>query len=317
MDYCTYYNSLNNTKREYLEIMGLDKSLMNDDYFNLIERLVNVSMWCGMTKSGSHINNYKYSFRYDFSRAFHSIAVSSLAYNLTKDKEIFLASLVHDIGTPSTSHVVDIVLGDNLNHEITEKFNYDALNRSLFFKKNFPNIDIKKISNPKNYHILDSERPTLCLDRLDGILLSSLGWTKTITVMDVYNITDNIILLENEFGNKEIAFRSKKYAEIIYDLEEIINEFINSDNDKYGMFLLKDIISYSLEKGYLTIELLKIMTDLDLFDILEKFKKNDLKLALMLDNFYNPKEISKINVLTKQRHINPLLIGGKRLYEKE
>ena len=39
--------------------------------------------------------------------------------------------------------------------------------------------------NPKRYAIVDKERPKLCIDRVDGIFLNSLSWSKCIDLGDV------------------------------------------------------------------------------------------------------------------------------------
>ena len=45
----------------------------------------------------------------------------------------------------------------------------------------FEGEDIEEVANFKNYYIVDNERPKLCADRLDGVVLNSIGWTKNIT----------------------------------------------------------------------------------------------------------------------------------------
>ena len=172
-------------------------------------RLKKIGYFCGMDYASKDIYNFsEYISRYD-----HSLSTALLVYMLTYDQKSTLAGLFHDISTPCFSHVIDYMHHDYNKQETTEKYTKKImLNDSYLIKcLKEDNLKIKDI-NFKNNTIVDSKRPTLCADRLDGIILNSLGWTKNITEDEIKASFKNGILKINVPKVKENPKANKKYT---------------------------------------------------------------------------------------------------------
>ena len=102
---------------------------------------------------------------------------------------------------------------------------YEALNiKFQLLKKD--NIPYKALTNFKKYTIVDNERPKLCADRFDGIILTGIAWTKTLSCNDIIEITSDLTVYDNEHGEKELGFKTNPNNRIVNNINEVI-EFIN------------------------------------------------------------------------------------------
>lgn len=121
-----------------------------------------------------------YSSREYISRYDHSLTVSLLVYKLTKNKIATLAGLFHDIATPCFSHVIDYMNKDYEKQESTEKYTENILMQDEYLKKCLEedNLNIDNVINFKKYTIVDNDRPKVCADRIDGVILTGIGWKK-------------------------------------------------------------------------------------------------------------------------------------------
>ena len=133
-------------------------------------RLKKVGYFCGMDYASKDI----YDFKEYISRFDHSLTVALLTYKLTKNKVMTLAGLFHDIATPCFSHVIDYMNEDFLEQESTEEYTEYIMKNDNYLKQCLKedNIDIHDIINFKKYSIVDNDRPKLCADRLDGVILT-------------------------------------------------------------------------------------------------------------------------------------------------
>ena len=120
-----------------------------------------------------------YDFTFYVSRYDHSLSTALITWKHTKNKKATLAALFHDVTTPCFSHVIDYMNKDYENQESTEIVMPSIVNDELLNKYlKEDNLNIEDIINFKKYSIVDIDRPKLCSDRIDGILLTSLVWTK-------------------------------------------------------------------------------------------------------------------------------------------
>lgn len=136
-------------------------------------RLKKVGYFCGMDYASKDI----YNFREKISRYDHSLTVSLLVYKLTKDKIMTLAGLFHDIATPCFSHVIGYMNQDYEIQESTEEYTEEILRKDNYLQKCLKedNIDIDDIIDFKKYTIVDNDRPKVCADRIDGVILTGIG----------------------------------------------------------------------------------------------------------------------------------------------
>ena len=137
-------------------------------------RLKKVGYFCGMDYASKDIYDFKELItRYD-----HSLTVALLTWKYTHDKTSTIAGLFHDIATPCFSHVIDYMNNDFINQESTEKNTGNIIMRDQFLLHCLynDNIYLNNVINFKKISIVDSERPKLCADRLDGIILTGISW---------------------------------------------------------------------------------------------------------------------------------------------
>lgn len=159
-------------------------------------RLKKVGYFCGMDYASKNIYNFKeYITRYD-----HSLTVALLTWKFTQNKKMTLAGLFHDIATPCFSHVIDYMNKDYENQESTEEYTENILKNDKYLIKCLKedNIEIEDITNFKKYSIVDNDRPKVCADRIDGVILTGISWTKDVEYDDIDKIIDNIEIYTNE-----------------------------------------------------------------------------------------------------------------------
>ena len=280
-------------------------------YLPSLIRLKKISYFCGMDYASKDIYNFKELItRYD-----HSITTALLTYKLTNDKKATIAALFHDIATPCFSHVIDYMNKDYDKQESTEEYHTKILlkEKYLSYLLSQDNLYLEDIIDFKKYSIVDNERPKLCADRLDGIILTAIGWTKNIDLKDINNIIEDININKNENNEDEIAFNNKKIANKVIKINNCINKYCHSKEDNYMMELLARITKYSIDKEYINYEELYQYTEKELFNLF--INKNDKVLNEYLLEFKTIKsnEINNINLdKVKVRNINPL-VKGKRI----
>ncbi|MEG1009785.1 MAG: HD domain-containing protein [Bacilli bacterium] len=301
---------------EYLDLISsktIPKFLPK--YLNVpsLIRLKYIGYFCGMDYASKDVYNFKEKIlRYD-----HSLSVALLTWKFTHDKKATIAGLFHDIATPCFSHVIDYMNKDYENQESTEEYTKDVIINDIelveFLLKD--NIFIEDIINFKEYSIADNKRPKLCADRLDGIILTGIAWTKTIDKKDIIEIMSDLDVYENEFGEKELGFKTASIAlNILYTSNEI-DKYCHSNEDKYMMELLAEITKISIDIGIIKYEELYYA---DENCIINKIKNSKIKeMENLLDKFENikKKDIPIIKLANiKKRDLNPL-VDGIRLNE--
>ena len=173
------------------------------------------------------------------------------------------------------------------------------------------NIKSEDLANFKNYPIVDNKRPKLCADRLDGIILTSIGWTKNITKEEIKEILDNIGIYINKDNEEEIGFKDYIIAKKVLDLSDEIDAYCHSKEDNYMMELLANITKKAIELGIIKYKELYTLTETEVFKL---FKQNGELSGLL----YQFKTIKKEDIPViempkiKKRDLNPL-INGQRI----
>lgn len=297
----------------YLKELGvnnLPKYL--EKYLNVpsLTRLKKVGYFCGMDYASKNIYNFReYISRYD-----HSLTVALLTARFTKNRIKTISGLFHDIATPCFSHVVDYMNKDYVIQESTEEYTEKIIKEDKelleFLKQD--NIDVENIINFKNYSIVDNERPKLCADRLDGIILTGIGWTKNITNEDINAILTNTQVYKNEDKEDELGFTSKGIARLVLRINDSIDKNCHSKEDIYMMELLARITKRAIEINLITYDDLYKYNEEELFNIF--LSSRDYELFNDLDLFRNiEKEDIKETILpsVKSRKINPLVYGKR------
>ncbi len=287
-------------------------------YLNLpsLTRLKNIGYFCGMDYASKDIYNFsEYISRYD-----HSLTVALLTYRFTHDEKATIAALFHDVATPCFSHVIDYMNKDYANQESTEEKQEDIIYGDLELLKLLKSDNIKpeEIIDFKKYSIVDSKRPKLNADRIDGIILTSIGWTKSIDEDMIKDIVSSLEVYQNEDNELELGFNDYDIALKVNELNDLINAECHTDYDNYMMELLANITKMAINQNIITYDGLYY---LDEKHALSSFsKKGDADLLRLLSKFYSikKKDIKSIDLGdVKSRIINPLVNGVRLNNEKK
>lgn len=274
-------------------------------------RLKEIGYLCGMDYASNDI----YDFQERISRYDHSLTVFLIVYKLTKNKKAALAGLFHDVATPCFSHVIDYMNQDYEKQESTEEYTEYILKNDDYLLECLKedNIDIDDIINFKKYSIVDNERPKVCADRIDGVILTGIGWTKNITKKDIKQIIENMCIFKNEDNEDEIGFSSLEIAKKVLEISESIDMYCHSKEDNYMMQLLANITKLAIERNYLSYQELYSYSEEELFNLLKV--QNDEELQMLIEKFKTIKKEDIPNIelpKVKVRSLNPL-VNGKRI----
>lgn len=301
-------------KEAYLQLWekeGIPEFLKKYKCVPSLLRLQKIGYFCGMDYASKDV----YSFLEMISRYDHSLSTAYMTWYFTKDPVATIAALFHDISTPCFSHVIDYMNKDYSKQESTEEKTEEILARDAYLLECLKqdNISLNLISNFKQYSIVDLERPKLCADRLDGIFLTGLFWTKTITLQEIQKLFSTLRVYKNEDGEKEIGFSDFESLQIVLTTNSCIDSYCHSNEDHYMMELLAEITKEGIEKGYYTYEDLYILNEEQIFSLLMNTKDSFLLKKIKLFQTIKKEDIPKMEMpFVKKRCISPIL-NGKRI----
>ena len=298
----------------YLELLGY--SDMPDFIIKYLScpsliRLKDVGYFCGMDYASKDI----YDFREYISRYDHSLTVALIVYKLTHDKKTTIAGLFHDIATPCFSHVIDYMNKDHEKQETTEEYTDFVIENDIWLCHCLEEdgIYLGDIVDFKKYSIVDNDRPKACADRIDGVVLTGIGWTKNISKNDIKNIVIAMRLFKNENEELEIGFNSLEVAKLVLKVSESIDSYCHSKEDFYMMELLAKITKYAIDMNIICYDDLYKLNEKELFNILEESSDLYLKELIMEFKTKKKEDIEDVKVSNvKIRDLN-LLVNGERL----
>ena len=276
-----------------------------------LKRLKKVGYFCGMDYASKDIYDFKdYISRYD-----HSLTVALMTYKYTKNKKAVLSALFHDVSTPCFSHVIDYMNKDYSKQESTEEYTEHIIMNDKYLLKCLEedNIKPKDIINFKKYSIVDTDRPKLCADRIDGIILTGIYWCNEINKKDIKDIVEDIVVYKNEDNEKELGFKTKDIAKRVININRNIDILCHSNEDNYMMDLLSRITKLGLDNNYYSYDDLFTLTEEELFKRLNSSNNKEMK--ELLNKFYHvtKEEIPVIELSNiKIRNIKPL-VENKRI----
>ena len=298
----------------YLELLGY--SDMPDFIIKYLScpsliRLKDVGYFWGMDYASKNI----YDFREYISRYDHSLTVALIVYKLTHDKKTTIAGLFHDIATPCFSHVIDYMNKDHEKQETTEEYTGFVIENDIWLCHCLEEdgIYLGDIVDFKKYSIVDNDRPKACADRIDGVVLTGIGWTKNISKNDIKNIVMAMRLFKNENEELEIGFNSLEAAKLVLKVSESIDSYCHSKEDFYMMELLAKITKYAIDMNIICYDDLYKLNEKELFNILEESSDLYLKELIMEFKTKKKEDIEDVKVSNvKIRDLNPL-VNGERL----
>lgn len=271
-------------------------------------RLKNIGYFCGMDYASKNV----YDFKEKISRYDHSLTVALLTWKFTKDKKATLAGLFHDIATPCFAHVIDYMNKDYKYQESTEEYTEKIIRNDEKLKNCLKkdNISVEEVINFKKYTIVDNNRPKLCADRLDGIILTGISWTKSIIKKDIVEIVNDLEVYKNEHQESELGFKTKNIALKALDTSNEIDRFCHTNEDNYMMELLAEITKMAIDNKIIKYDELFYLDEPTLLDKIRDSKIDEL---VNLLNKFETIPISDIPVIVlndvKVRDLNPLVSG--------
>ena len=300
-------------KQQYFDIFIDKYPLFIDKYLELDEfkRIDNIGIFCGS-------DYVKYmNIKFWYSRLDHSKTVALMTNHFTHSKTETLGALFHDLGTPCFSHCIDYLLGDSINQESSEKDIFDVIKNSDKIKSylEFDGVDINDLKDISSYRIIDSDRPKLCTDRLDGILSTCLIWLKTMNLNEIKEIFDDMIVLTNEDNEPEIGFKTKEICEKFFKGVYDYSVALQKNEDKYMMQFIADIVKKLINENKLKLNDLYKLKESEIVKLLEQYNSWNIftkldgidRSNIVPDNYY-------VNIESKKRYAIPLC-NDKRITE--
>ena len=307
--------------KEYLKILSNEIPDFLNDYINTpqMQKLSEISVSCGTY----------YTKLFDkmvwYSSLDHSIAVSLIVWNFTKDKKQTIAGLFHDIATPVFKHSIDFMNGDYKKQESTEELTTQIIRESkeIMSLLKRDGIKIEEVYNYHIYPIADNDTPMLSADRLEYTLSNGLGACKNIWNMeDVKEIYENIEIQKNEQGIEELGFKDIKIAEKFVKGMRILSNSYIDNRTKFSMQFLADIMKIMSSQNLIT---KKDLYELSEKEVIERIENCDYaEISQKFDMWKNAHEIKEsdekvkdkycVSIDAKIRYINPL-VNGIRISE--
>jgi len=243
-----------------------------------------------------------------FSRFEHSLGVMLLLRKLNASLKEQAAGLLHDVSHTAFSHVFDWAVGNQEAEDYQDK-SY----KKFFFNTEIPGIlrgqgfNVNKISDLKQFSLLEKEIPNLCADRIDYALREFHLWANPEAV-------DYLVEHLSNVGGK-IVFTNQKSACLF------ATTFLKCQREHWGgaeavarYYLFSLILKDALNKKILNIG---DFYQNDNFVVSKLIKSRDRKILKQLNLLKNkilPKKAGSVKKIVRKkfRYIDPeFLIEGK------
>ena len=297
----------------YKELLLEDYPSFLDKYLECpsIVRLKSVGYFCGMDYASKDI----YDFGEYISRFDHSLDVALITWKYTKDKTCTLAGLIHDIATPVFAHVIDYMNKDYANQESTEEYTEKIImsDKKLINYLLEDGININEVINFKKHPIVDNDRPKLCADRLDGVILTGMFWTLNVSREDALNIIKHIAIFNNEDNEVELGFDDIVVAKKVLEVGESIDKICHSIEDNYMMELLAYLTRYLIDNNIITYDDLYIIDENKMHYIFSKITDKEFKEKYNLFKNIKKEDIPNNSLPDVKKRDLKILVNGNRL----
>lgn len=295
--------------KEYLELVT-DKEYPKfiDKYLTTktLERLKYITQFCGCDYTKL------YSPLFLYTRYFHSLIVAHMTWHFTHDKKETIAALFHDVGTPCFAHSIDCVFGDYIEQESSEVKITDIICKDEEVLKYFKEdgIRLEDIDRYEDYQVLENKSPRLCTDRLDGVLHTCYVWLCTNSIEEIKEVYDDLVVLINEDGKKEIGFKS---LDIAIKFAHMVNTYaleLQGNKDKYVTKYISDMVQVAFDDNKITLDDLYIKKEEDICNIFNEYSsfvvfRNATKLV---STDIEPKDRYYVSYDIKKRNVIPLVL---------
>ena len=188
-----------------------------------------------------------------YSRFDHSLGAALIIWHFTADPAQAVAGLLHDIATPVFAHVVDFMRGDYLKQEATEAGTADMIAASAELQAVLKKYGLcsTAVSDYHRYPIADNDPPGLSADRLEYTLGNSINYGFC-TGKRAEGWYRDLIVGKNEKGQPELTFQTAEAAEDFALTALRCSEVYVSDEDRYSMQMLAELLQDAAVRGVIT-----------------------------------------------------------------
>ena len=277
-----------------------------------MRRLQDVGMNCGCEYTAFPLfTDLEKNSRFD-----HSVGCGLIVWHFTRDTRQTVAALLHDIASPVFAHVIDFLNGDHERQESTEDATAEIIAQSPELMRILASLGLSldEVSDYHLYSVADNDTPRLSADRLEYTLGNVVNY-RLAPRETVRNWYDNLMVAPNEEGTDEMMFTDLAVAEAFGHAALQMSRVYVSDEDRYAMQMLAELLKRHINRGILTMDDL-YKTENEVITILE----NDAVAHAEWQDFRSlhrvDKEAGHPNsrvVPAKKRYINPMVRGKGRL----
>ncbi len=297
----------------YTSIYSKEIPVLLDQLANTsdMRRLSDIGMHCGCEYA--KFPHYQMEIT-PYTRFTHSVGVSKIVWNFTHDIRQAIAGLFHDIATPAFAHTIDFLQGDHLTQESTEDktllFIENSREITTLLKKH--HISIEDVSDYHKYPIADNDTPMLSADRLEYTIGNGFC-VYNMELETLNSIYKDLTVAQNEHGTEELCFNSIDAAKIFTEISLRNSRFFVSDEDRFSMQYLADIIRFAIENGVLVKDDLyltesEVIKKLNYDKKLSKMWKIYTEIFAVATSAEKPKNQYSVNISAKKRFIDPLVL---------
>lgn len=331
-------------KKEYHAILcpADDYPDFLDKYIALpvLQRLDGIGLLCGSDWTKLFRNRMYYS------RLDHSIGVALIVWHFTHNKAQTIAGLLHDISTPTFSHVSDFRKGDALTQTATEGPTATIIrnDRQLQALLAADGLTSAQVEDYHMYPIADNEIPQLSADRLEYMYPSGMALEGSWSIKEVERSYNDLEVQTNEEGLPELGFKTVEIAEEYCSRFCMTGHILQLNEDKLMLHMLGQIMNLAVEQGVLAEEDFMELSEAQIIAKMDGVSTrvvstlrqgsgtagstsvNHEELVRLYRTFREMTKIEHtesalpadeyfcISLKVKQRYINPL-VNGKRLYD--
>lgn len=275
-----------------------------------MQRLARVGMHCGCEYAAFPI--YRNA-KAPYSRLTHSVGTAAIVWHFTGELRQAAAALLHDIATPSFAHVVDFLNGDHLRQESTEARTHAMIAASpeLMALLAENGLTLTDVDDYHRYPIADNDSPRLSADRLEYTLGNACRVFHA-PEAEIRAICDDLFVGQNEAGEDELCFAQLDAANAFTRLALRQSQWFVSDDDRFSMQYLADLLHAALDTGALTMD--------DLYSDEESVIAHLLAVPALAARWQDyrcivgtvstpdrPKNVYAVRIAAKKRSIDPLV----------
>ena len=217
-----------------------------------MQRLALVGMHCGCEYTAYPVYARAAA---PYSRLTHSRGVAAIVWHFSHALDQAAAGLMHDIATPAFAHAVDFLNGDHLRQESTEDRTRAMIAASdelmAILAENGLSLDA--VADYHRYPIADNDSPRLSADRLE-YTLGNAHLVFHCPKAELKRIFDDIFVGQNEDSEDELCFAHAEIADIFTQLSLRQSEWFVSDDDRFSMQALADLLCEARQRNVLTVD---------------------------------------------------------------